>query len=238
MITKYLEGTDTNNAIEITNRTGHAVNLNKYRLSIQFYASNYYFPAPYELEGIVENNETFVVLNPRATFTCITNDEARFVTAAPQLTFSGSQYLELRYISKTIDALGTKGTNNFDVLGNKSLYRLPAVTEPNSTFTISEWQSYPADYCENLGVLAASNVTANSQAKYSVYPNPVVSNSFSVKGKNLEQLQELSIFDLSGKLLQQEHQPFKTKSTVNVQNLKSGIYMVKIDGQSLKIIKK
>ncbi|MGV8914693.1 MAG: endonuclease [Kaistella sp.] len=238
MITKYLEGTDTNNAIEITNRTGHAVNLNKYRLSIQFYASNYYFPAPYELEGIVENNETFVVLNPRATFTCITNDEARFVTAAPQLTFSGSQYLELRYISKTIDALGTKGTNNFDVLGNKSLYRLPAVTEPNSTFTISEWQSYPADYCENLGVLAASNVTSNSQAKYSVYPNPVVSNSFSVKGKNLEQLQELSIFDLSGKLLQQEHQPFKTKNTVNVQNLKPGIYIVKIDGQSLKIIKK
>lgn len=152
MITKYLEGSSDNKAIEITNRTGHPVNLNKYRLSIQFYSgTNYYFPAPYELEGTVQSNETFVVLNPNANFSCITNDGARFVTAAPQLTFSGSQYLELRYNSATVDAIGTKDLSNSSVLGNVSIYRLNAVTEPNSTFNLAEWQSFPSNYCENCG---------------------------------------------------------------------------------------
>ncbi|MGZ5188681.1 MAG: endonuclease, partial [Kaistella sp.] len=177
MITKYLEGSANNKAIEITNKTGHPVNLNKYRLSIQYYNSssgNYYFPDPYELEGTVQHNETFVILNPYANFSCITNDQARFVTAAPQLTFSGSNYMELRYASTTVDAIGSRDTNNSVTLGNVSLYRSGAVSQPNSTFTLSEWQTYSSDYCENLGSLATSSVKANADNPYSVYPNPVV----------------------------------------------------------------
>ncbi|MCW4452656.1 endonuclease [Kaistella sp. BT6-1-3] len=241
MITKYLEGSENNRAIEITNKTGHPVNLNKYRISTQFYnntAGNYYFPDAYELEGLVQHNETFVVLNPYSNFSCITNDEARFVTAAPQLTFSGSQYLELRYASTTVDALGIKDMSNSSVLGDVSLYRLSSVTQPSNTFTLSEWEAFPADYCENLGVLATSDVGFYSENNWSVYPNPVVGNSLYVKGKQLENAQEISVFDLSGKLVQQESRPFKNKNSVNVQNLKPGVYILNIDHKSLKFIKK
>ncbi|OWR13889.1 endonuclease [Chryseobacterium sp. VAUSW3] len=241
MITKYLEGSENNRAIEITNKTGHPVNLNKYRLSTQFYnntAGNYYFPDAYELEGLVQHNETFVVLNPYSNFSCITNDEARFVTAAPQLTFSGSQYLELRYASTTVDAVGIKDMSNSSVLGDVSLYRLSSVTQPSNTFTLSEWEAFPADYCENLGVLATSDVGFYSENNWSVYPNPVVGNSLYVKGKQLENAQEISVFDLSGKLVQQESRPFKNKNSVNVQNLKPGVYILNIDHKSLKFIKK
>lgn len=241
MITKYLEGSENNRAIEITNKTGHPVNLNKYRLSTQFYnntAGNYYFPDAYELEGLVQHNETFVVLNPYSNFSCITNDEARFVTAAPQLTFSGSQYLELRYASTTVDAVGIKDMSNSSVLGDVSLYRLSSVTQPSNTFTLSEWEAFPADYCENLGVLATSDVGFYSENNWSVYPNPVVGNSLYVKGKQLENVQEISVFDLSGKLVQQESRPFKNKNSVNVQNLKPGVYILNIDHKSLKFIKK
>ena len=239
MITKYLEGTSNNKAVEISNKTGHAVNLNKYRLSIQFNGTNgYYFVAPFELEGVAQNNETFVVLNPNANFSCITNDQARFVTAAPQLTFSGSQYIELGYSGTTVDAIGMKGISNFLTLGNVSLYRLNSVNQPTSSFNLAEWKSYPNDYCQNIGSLAAANVDVNTENGYSIYPNPVMTNFLSIKGKNVEQIKNVSILDLSGKLIQQKNFPFKNDNTLDVQQLKTGIYILKIDGQAIKFIKK
>ncbi len=240
MITKYLEGSLNNKAIEITNKTGHPVNLNKYRLSVQFYnssAGNYYFPDPYELEGMVQDNETFVVLNPNANFSCITNEEAKFVTAAPQLTFSGSQYLELRYASTTVDAIGTPNLNNYETLGDVSLYRSAAVNQPNSTFTLSEWQIKPTDYCEDLGSLATNSVNANSSEPYSVYPNPVVGNTLYIKGNQLQNIKQISVIDLSGKLLKVKNQPFKNTNALDVGGLKSGVYLLKIDEFTLKFIK-
>lgn len=239
IITKYLEGSADNKAIEITNKTGHPVNLNKYRLSIQFYSgTNYYFPAPYELEGIVQNNETFVVLNPNANLSCITNDQAKFVTAAPQLTYSGSQYLELRYNSTTIDAIGTKDMSNFATLGNVSLYRLNSVNQPTNTFTLSEWQSFSSDYCQDLGSLATSNVNTDHQNLWSIYPNPVVGKELFISGKNVENIKKISIIDASGRLIKQENLPFRNKNSVDVSSLQSGIYIIKIDNEMVKIIKK
>ena len=239
IITKYLEGSADNKAIEITNKTGHPVNLNKYRLSIQFYSgTNYYFPAPYELEGIVQNNETFVVLNPNANFSCITNDQAKFVTAAPQLTYSGSQYIELRYNSTTIDAIGTKDMSNFATLGNVSLYRLNSVNQPTNTFTLSEWQSFSSDYCQDLGSLATSNVNTDHQNLWSIYPNPVVGKELFISGKNVGNIKKISIIDASGKLIKQENLPFRNKNSVDVSALQSGIYIIKIDNEMVKMIKK
>ncbi len=237
MITKYLEGSDNNKAIEITNRTGHAIDLTKYRLSIQFSASNYYFPAPYELEGVVQNNENFVVLNPTANFSCISNADARFVTAAPQLTFNGSQYLELRYESTTIDAIGTKSSNNYDTLGNVSLYRLPSVQGPTNTFALSEWQPHPSNYCENIGSLATVDNPVK-EAKFVLYPNPVSNDLVYLKGKDVEKIQQLKIYDLSGKIIIEAKDPFKSGNSINVHQLKTGVYMVNVDGEILKLIKR
>ncbi len=239
MITKYLEGSENNAALEITNKTGHAVDLNKYRISAQFYSgTNYYFPAPYELEGVVEDNSTFVILNPNSNFTCITNDQARFVSAAPQISFNGSNYLELRYGTTTIDAIGTRGLNNFDTLGNVSLYRSPAVTEPNYTFNLSEWQSYPTDYCENLGILAAADVSSAKKDEFSIYPNPLVGNTLYIKGKQIDKIQNAAIIDFSGKQVQKLNGPFKNSNSIEVQKLLPGVYILQLDNLSLKFIKK
>ena len=240
LITKYLEGTNNNAALEITNRTGHPVNLNKYRISAQFYNStsdNYYFPAPYELEGIIENNQTFVILNPNSNFPCIANEQARFVSAAPQVTFNGSNYLELRYLSRTIDAIGTKGINNFETLADISLYRNSAVSDPSITFNLSEWQAYPMDYCENLGVLAATEMNGTVKSESSVYPNPV-GNILFVKGEQLEKLKTATIHDLSGKQILKINTPFKNGNSLEVQKLIPGVYILQLDDQSLKFIKK
>lgn len=241
LITKYLEGTADNKALEIRNTTGHAVNLNKYRISIQFYNSvndNYYFVAPYELEGVVENNSTFVILNPNSNFTCITNDQAQFVSAAPQMTFTGSNYLELRYLSSTVDAIGTRGVDNFTTLGNLSLYRSSGITEPNTTFNLAEWQSYPTDYCENIGVLSAAEFNIATKEELTIYPNPLVGNTLFIEGKMLDKVQNASIHDFSGKQIIEIKVPFKSGNSIEVPKLLPGVYILQLDNQTLKFIKK
>ena len=236
MVTKYLEGTSNNKALEITNKTGHPVNLSDYRLSIQFFGNgNYYFVDPYELEGTVQNNETFVVVNPNANFSCFTINQAKFVTAAPQMTFTGSNYLELRYKSSTVDAIGVSSQSNSSVLSNVSLYRKTNINQPTIAFTINEWDSYASDYCQNLGTLSASDVVL-AKNEFKIYPNPVHDNIF-INGK-IENVKNAQISDFSGKLIYSEKHPFKNKNGISVQNLATGIYLLKLDEKVYKFIKK
>lgn len=236
MVTKYLKGTANNKGIEITNTTGHPVNLSDYRLSIQFPSgSNYYYPDLFELEGTVQNNETFVILNPSANFACFSINDAKFVTAAPQMTFTGSQYVELRYKSQTVDAIGVPSTNNSSVLGNVSLYRKSTVTQPTTSFTISEWDSYGTNYCADLGQhLSVSEMEHNKE--FTIYPNPVSDQLF-VNGKT-ESIKTVQIVDMSGRLLYSEKNPFKNKNSISVQTLSKGVYILKLDHKTYQFIKK
>lgn len=237
IVTKYLEGTANNKAIEVTNKTGHPVNLSDYRLSIQFFSgSSYYFVDPYELEGIVQNDETFVIINPDANFSCYTIGQAKFVTAAPQMTYSGSNYLELRYKSSTVDAIGVSGQSNSSILSNVSLYRKNTVTQPTTSFMITEWDTYASNYCQSLGTLSTSDFTATASHNLKIYPNPVAENIF-VQGK-AENIESAQIIDASGKLIRTEKNPFKTKSAISVQDLQTGMYILKLDHQSYQFIKK
>ncbi|MDT3405990.1 UNVERIFIED_CONTAM: hypothetical protein QE387_000307 [Pseudacidovorax intermedius] len=236
---KYLEGTSNNKALEITNKTGHPVNLSEYRLSIQMpSSSSYYFPDPYELEGILQNNETAVILNPGANFSCYTINQARFVTAAPQMTFSGNQYIELRYkSSSTVDALGVTGQNNSQVLANVSLYRKSTINQPTATFNINEWNIYGTDYCQNLGVLGTSDILfASNENTLKMYPNPVFETIF-VTGKTGE-VHSAEVLDYSGKLIYREKDPFRYKSSISVQGLPAGSYLLRLDGKTYPFIKK
>ncbi len=240
LITKYLEGSENNKALEITNRTGHAVDLNKYRIGIQFFntlTNSYYTVADYELEGVVENNSTFVILNPNSNFECITNDEAKFVSAAPQMTFTGNNYVELRYLNTSVDALGFRYADNYATLGDVSLYRSSTVTNPNTSFSLAEWQSYPADYCDDLGVLSATEVLNNKNFKFSIVPNPVVDDYLFVKGKDLEKIKTAIVTDMSGKQILRISFPFKNFNRLEVQKLLPGIYILQLDNQSLKFLK-
>ncbi|GAB0157533.1 hypothetical protein CHRYSEOSP005_28110 [Chryseobacterium sp. Alg-005] len=237
LVTKYLEGTSNNKAIEITNRTGHPVNLNDYRLSIQFNSgSGYYFVDPYELEGIIQNNETAVIMNPNANFSCYTVNQARFVTAAPQMTFGGSNYLELRYKSTTVDAIGVSSQNNSTVLANISLYRKNTVTQPATTFSITEWDSYASNYCQNLGVLSTSDIILAGNKEISIFPNPVQDDIF-VKGE-VSDIKTAQLIDFSGRTVYTEKNPFKNKKNISVQNLRTGTYLLKLDEKTFQFIKK
>lgn len=238
MIVKYVSGTGNNKALEIINKTGHEVNLNNYRLNIQFQNSStgsFYAADTYELEGKVANNENFVILNPNASLSCYSNNQAKFVTASDPMTFSGSQYIELAYNkTTTVDAIGAKYSSNNNI--NLSLYRKNTVNQPSATFSSSEWNSYPSNYCDNLGTLSTSElITENDNFK--IYPNPAQENLF-VSGNEIETIKTAQIIDFSGKLMYSEKMPFKNKKNITVQNLSSGNYILKLDGKGYQFIKK
>ena len=164
MITKYIEGTNDNKAIEVTNLTGHDVDLTNYFLRIQLKSSSYYFSAAYELEGKLNSGQSIVIINPYATLPNYNISQANFITNSPPLTFTGSQYVELSYGKKylktpstnnydmgyeTVDGVGVPDINNSN--GNMSLYRNTNVKDPNVNFTMTEWTGYPSNYAINLG---------------------------------------------------------------------------------------
>lgn len=237
LITKYIEGTDNNKALEILNKTGHEVNLNNYSIKTQYYNSitdSYYFAGSFELEGKIQNNESFIILNPKSALSCVTNSDALFLTAGEALTFTGTQYVELAYNSTTIDAIGIKFASNTNA--NISLYRKNTVTQPTSTFNNNEWDSYASNYCQNLGTLSTSEAELLAGKEFKIYPNPVHENIF-VSGKT-ENIQTAQIVDYSGQLIYTEKNPFKNKKNISVQNLKTGSYLLKLDDKAYQFIKK
>lgn len=238
-ITKYIEGMDNNKAIEIVNKTGHEVDLNNYSIRVQFYNSSsatptYYFGNSFELEGKIANNESFIILNPKASLSCITNTEAEFLTAGDALNFSGTQYIELAYKSSTVDAIGIKAVQNNNA--NISLYRKATVSQPSINFNNGEWDAYAADYCENLGVLSASENSDTHVEEIRIYPNPVYDYLY-VKG-NLQKISVAHIFDYSGKLIYTQRQPFKNRKSIAVDHLNTGNYILVLDGKTYPFIKK
>ncbi|KQS92514.1 endonuclease [Chryseobacterium sp. Leaf394] len=237
-ITKYIEGTGDNKAIEIVNRTGHEVDLNNYSIRVQFYNSNpptptYYYGNSFELEGKIANNQTIVILNPKASLSCYTNSSADFLTAGDALNFSGTQYIELNYKSSTVDAIGSRFVSNS--LGDISLYRKNTVTQPTTSYNSAEWDSFAVNYCQNAGSLSVSDVIAGNE-EFKIYPNPV-SEYISVTG-NTENVKTAQILDYSGKLIFTENNPFKNRKNISVHNLSSGSYMLILDGKTFKFIKK
>lgn len=260
MITKYIEGTTSsatntyNNAIEITNKTNHEVKLTNYYLSIQFKGTGdtYYFSDSYKLEGTIAAGESKVVLHPFSDFATYNVSQADFVTNAPPLTYSGTQYVELSYGTKylktvstnnydmsyaTIDAVGFKNTSN--TLGNVSLYRNTDVTDPNVNFTIAEWTQNPNNYNTGLGQDATleSNEIFAIQNTLKIYPNPVSDELF-ITGKDFEKIEKATIYDISGRIILEVQQPFRKSNSLYVANLKPGLYFLNVGSQGMKFIKK
>lgn len=236
-IVKYIEGTDSNKALEIVNRTGHEVDLNNYKIRVQYYNSltgSYYFGNSFELEGKIPNNKNFVILNPKSALSCYTNNDARFLTAGDALNFSGTQYVELIYKSTTIDAIGSKFTSNS--YGDVSLYRKNTVSQPSSTFTLGEWDSYPLDYCQNLGGTLSTADLITSNKGFKIYPNPVHDDLF-VSGE-AQDAKVAQVLDASGKVIYTEKDPFRNKKNISVQSLPQGLYFLKIDDKAYQFIKK
>ena len=105
------------------------------------------------------------------------------------------------------------------------------ISNGNQTLVITKYNGDKATYSKR--VLATSET---SKPKISVYPNPATD---LITIGNLKPNSTLELLDNSGKLIRSISDNKTSKAEIDIKNLPSGIYYLKVDGQSLqKIIKK
>lgn len=244
-ISEYIEGSGNNKAIEIANTTGASVDLSLYNLRRQ---SNGTGPwsTRYDLTGTLASGDVVVIINSNATNATILA-EADIVVPnnagtnfGEPLNFNGDDPVGLFRDETLIDIVGELDFGGADFAKDITLRRKSSVTGPNTTFDeVNEWDSFPQDTVDDLG----SHATTLSSDSFvwdglNIYPNPTSFEYIFVK--NNEQL-EIEVFNILGKKIKQG-QVTQTQPKLDLSNLTSGIYLLKIsDGSrttTRKIIKR
>ena len=103
---------------------------------------------------------------------------------------------------------------------------------------ISSLKYSSPDYVPGFYLVKSSalSVDDNSLSNFSLYPNPSI-NSVELNSTNTP-ISEISLYDLSGKLLLSKKYNSEINIDLNISNLSAGIYLLKINNKkSIKLIK-
>lgn len=115
--------------------------------------------------------------------------------------------------------------------GDRTLPYSYDISNGTETLVITKYNGDKATYSKK--VLATSEI---SKSRISVYPNPATA---IVIIENLKPNASLELIDNSGKIVRSLSNSKSNKTEINIKNLPSEIYYLKVDGQSVqKVIKK
>ncbi|MFA5720478.1 MAG: bacterial Ig-like domain-containing protein [Acholeplasmataceae bacterium] len=149
---EYIEGSSNNKALEIYNGTGSDVNLSDY--SIKLFANGVSTTSTVlVLSGSINNDSTYTIVNTQASNTL--KNKAN-ITEQQVTGFNGDDAIGLYKGSVLIDVIGIIGNdpgtqwtgdaaNGPGSTLDKTLVRTSTTFGPNTSFTWSEWNCYPAD---------------------------------------------------------------------------------------------
>ncbi|KFF05435.1 endonuclease [Flavobacterium reichenbachii] len=229
LFSEYIEGSGNNKALEIANNTGSSVSLAAYTIKKQTNGAGAWSTG-LALTGTLTTGSKFVIVNSSISSTCFSTSAANISTTATELTFNGNDAVGLFKNGVLIDIIGTfsGGTANFAV--DVTLRRKSTVTSPSTTFNLSaQWDSFTTDTCNNLASKRAyaieEEVVVSESDEIIIYPNPSDGN-FNIGLGNSETPFSIEIISFAGqKVFEKEN---ITSSEVSVQNLSSGIYVIKI----------
>ena len=134
-------------------------------------------------------------------------------------------------------------TGYFDVLinWNSAVYDGALNVYPyfeSGNILISSLKYSSPDYVPGFYLVKSSTLSVddNYLSNFSLYPNPSI-NSVELNSTNTP-ISEISIYDLSGKLLLSKKYNSEININLNISNLASGIYLLKINNKkSIKLIK-
>lgn len=146
LISKYVEGSMYNRAVELYNHTDHVVDLSEYRLVIYNDGSEE-ATIKIQLVGNLSPKSTYVLSYTQSYEE--TRLKADFVTN--ELDFNGNDAIAIEYYNgQTIDVLGNIGWGLF-ITSDMTLVRKQMITKPSATFSIADWDKYAKDYTDVLG---------------------------------------------------------------------------------------
>lgn len=226
-ISEYVEGSGINKIIEIANFTGNAVDLSIYSLKRNTNGGSSW-GVPLALSGTLINGEVFVSSNTSESNIIAVTDLNSTVDA---LQFNGNDPVGLFKNDILIDIVGNfnGGTANFAKDATKR--RKGTITSPNTTYTISEWDSFPIDSFNELGTHTLSTLSINKFDNYlfNVYPNPTNNNSVTIIINNSIELNSIQLYNTIGQLVIDIVNPKTSNNRVEINNIPRGMYIVKIE---------
>ena len=85
-------------------------------------------------------------------------------------------------------------------------------------------------------MLGTHEIFADKSLK--IYPNPVVEGLLFIQGDKISEIRAALIFDMNGRLITHFENPFRKAKSINVSNLATGAYILNLDGQNFKFLKK
>jgi endonuclease YncB( thermonuclease family) len=154
MISKYVEGSAYNRALEIYNPTDGVVDMSQYAIRIYEDGSETVY-TEIILEGNLPSGAVHVLAHTLAEAFLA----SRADLSSANLSFNGNDTIALVYRPSgvMIDIIGTLGWGLF-YLNDQTMVRNTLL--PSATFVVSEWDIYAKDYVSNLGVHPAPYPTS------------------------------------------------------------------------------
>lgn len=233
---EYIEGSSFNKALEIANFTGSTIDLNDagnvYTLKIStngnaMWNSTYSFP----MGATINDGDVYVIGHGSlAICTGVVDDSNNTITG-----FNGNDAIGLFKNDVLIDILGTLGDGS-TYAENTTLVRKPSINSPNTTYTASEWDSFPSNTCDDLGMHTQTlNVATFEASEFSIYPNPTNGDFVYINTKNNVEITAISVFDIAGiQVISQNN----SSNQINVGELQQGMYLLQLQIGNQTVTKK
>lgn len=229
-LSEYIEGSSNNKALEIKNETGSSISLSSYTIKKQTNGAGSW-SSGLALSGSLATNGKFVIVNSSISTACFNKTVANISTTASELTFNGNDPIGLFKNGVLIDIIGTFNDGSANFANDKTLRRKPTATAPKSSYSSSDWDSYAADSCSDLGNrIAQESTIIKDELTIKTYPNPNNGNFTIEFGQNktyvLVEIYSTLGQKVYGKSIEKDNK-------VQINNLTSGIYYVTISNTSL-----
>lgn len=187
-------------------------------------------------QSIVDNsnNKAITIRNGNLTSSTLSGGiQSLTVTASLKFTGSSSNLnVEINGVQVgTIPYTSTSTTpvtiNNINVSGNVIIKITNPTTGNRVAIDDLSWTCYSS---------SLATTEASKEKAFSIYPNPVKNHELFVKGVNISKISKAEIIDLSGKLIQVIHNPFKNSNKIELKTLSKGVYLLKTDVNTTKFI--
>lgn len=110
----------------------------------------------------------------------------------------------------------------------------PAISDPKS-FSV-DYNGSTCNYANNILPVEVFNMINNASLK--VYPNPILRNGNLNVEFALNTTAKINIYNVTGRLIMNEKMDNLKSKSLNVSNLKDGIYFLKIESENSVLTKK
>lgn len=249
-ISEYVEPNGGNNkAIEIVNLTGSTVSLVGYSLKKQSNGAGAWideFDISTGTVTAIVPNDVFVIINEGADDPTLVSeaDLERVSNTSTNngspLNFNGNDAIGLFKDDVLIDVVGElDGGSGNTFAQNVTLRRKSTVSDPNTVYDVNEWDTFAENTFDGIGFHTTTlGTSGQSYIDFKIYPNPSKTGKITIQLPQDENIDNIIIFSILGKKVNEINNPVFTNSRYTIENLKSGIYLLKINTKANTTTKK